>query len=182
MQKKDKKFISLIGYRGTGKSSIANALSKCLSIPYFSVDEEIKKQSKKEIYQIIKENGWNYFRKIEAEILENILYKKEKKSIIDCGGGIILKEQNRTLLKKYCFNIYLRATPNIIYQRILNDNLNVRPSLTQKPLLQEIIDTLKEREILYYETSNITIDTNEKDIERLVKEIINIIQTLHILL
>jgi shikimate kinase len=181
MQKNDKKIISFIGYRGTGKSTISQEISKITGLPLISIDEEIVKYTKKDISAIIKEKGWDFFREIEKEILSSTLQNFSSPYIIDCGGGIILKPENRLLLKEYCFNIYLTASPYVIYERLKKDT-NIRPSLTKKPLLQEIIDTLTEREPLYKEVSNLTINTENKTIKEIITEIMKAIQTLRILL
>ena len=79
----------LIGFMGTGKSTVACQLSKQLNLPFFEMDEMIVQEQGMEISNIFKEKGENYFRDLETELLKNLLQKET--GILSCGGGIILR-------------------------------------------------------------------------------------------
>lgn len=97
------KNIVLIGFMGVGKSLAAQHLADKLSRPILSTDELIVAQQGKSIAQIFQDQGEEYFRQIEADIIESLVDQKDV--IIDCGGGIALNPRNIELLKKMalCF-------------------------------------------------------------------------------
>lgn len=163
--------IILIGYRGTGKTTIGKILAERLSFKFISTDEEIEKFTNKKISEIVKEKGWNYFRMIEEEIVEKICSTWKKEVVIATGGGTIISEKNRKNLKKIGKIIYLTSDPKIIEKRIKNSE---RPSLigNEKITLEEIKQTLKEREKIYSTLSDFTIDTSYLTIDEIVEKII----------
>jgi shikimate kinase len=89
--------IVLIGYRGTGKSTVARILGQRLRRKVISTDEEIVKEAGQSISQIIEQFGWDHFRGLETQACQKLT--GQKNLIIDTGGGLILKGENVTILK-----------------------------------------------------------------------------------
>jgi shikimate kinase len=150
--------IALIGFMGTGKTSVGKILSKKLNRTLYEIDEIIEKKERKTINKIFNECGESKFRIIESNVLNEII-KESKESIISCGGGIILAENNITELKKNCFNILLTASPEVILKRI-NKNKS-RPLLKFDNKLDRIKYLLNERKELYEKTANLIINTDK---------------------
>ena len=161
------KKIALIGMMGTGKSTIADALSNKTNIPVLDMDFLFEKKYNILIKDFFKKYGENEFRKCESELLSEITIKEN--FILSTGGGVILSDKNREILfNKDIYTIYLSAKADTIYKRIKND--------TSRPLLQvdnpenEIEKILKQRE-QFYQMANTTIKTDNKEINEIVKEI-----------
>ena len=162
--------IYLIGYRATGKSSVAAHLAKQLALEKISLDDEFIKEHGP-IARFVEDYGWHSFRDMETQLLESASSKDDV--IIDCGGGVILREKNRELLKSgKC--IWLQASVETIVERLEKDGKTVdqRPSLTGRS--DEVEHVLKEREPLYWEAADHMIDTDGRDMTNIVEEIVNI--------
>ena len=164
--------IVLIGYRGTGKTSVGMVLAKKLNRTLVEVDAEIVKKAGMSIPEIVKKNGWDHFRDLESQAIEEL--KDKEGLIIDTGGGIILRESNISNLKKNGKIFWLKASVPTIINRIKDDTN--RPSLTSKSFTEEVEDVLKERLPKYKKAAQYIIDTENKGIEEIADEILNIIE------
>jgi shikimate kinase len=163
--------IVLMGYRGSGKTSIAKELGKKLNKKVISTDNEIEKKVGN-INKYIEKNDWKAFRDIESEIIENI---NESNLIVDCGGGFIERESNVAKLKEKGIIIWLKASVQTIKGRI--KDTKVRPSLTKtKSFIEEIEEVLEKRTPLYKNAADFKVDTENKSIEENVNEIIGLIE------
>ncbi|OHD10092.1 MAG: hypothetical protein A2Y41_09195 [Spirochaetes bacterium GWB1_36_13] len=152
------KQIALIGYRGCGKSTVGTLLAQKLDLPFYSLDQEIEKKEAKSINQIVQEKGWDYFRKIETEVLKSF---EKKEGVLDCGGGIIEKETNRRILRKIPLVVFLKASLSVIHER-LKDKTD-RPSLTgSKDFLKEIQEVYERRIPLYEKTAHFIVEADEE--------------------
>ncbi len=149
--------IVLIGYRATGKTSVAEYLSLKTKMPVICLDKEIEKQANLSIPEIVEKHGWDEFRKIESLIVEKA--SKLKEHIIDTGGGVILNEKNIINLKKNGLIFWLKTDLEIIIERLKKDN--PRPSLTKKSFLEEVPEVLKERTPIYKRSADYIIDSNK---------------------
>ena len=163
--------IVLIGYRGSGKTSIANELGKKLNRKVISTDKEIEKKVGK-INDFIEKNGWERFRDIESQVIGNI---NDGNLIIDCGGGFIERESNVAKLKENGIIIWLKASVRTIKERIKGSK--ERPSLTgTKSFLEEIEEVLKKRMPLYKNAADYKINTDNKSAEQVGNEILKLIK------
>ena len=167
MKKSDN--IILIGYRGTGKSVVARDLSKMTGRKIISLDAEIE-QKFGPITDIVKFSGWQKFRAIESEMIRTLGIDN---GIIDCGGGVVDREDNIENLKSQGQIFWLKASPDLIKKR-LADKTN-RPSLTgNKDFLQEIEEVLEKRVPLYRSAADVEIETEYKTPEEIAEEILDI--------
>ncbi len=168
--------IVLIGFRGTGKSTVGKLLAKRLERDFIDSDKYIESSTGKTIKSIFEDDGEEGFRKIEADTIA-VLSKADNK-IISVGGGAVLKEENIRNLKDNGFLVLLEATPEIIHNRITQDEKTAqqRPSLTDKKLLDEIKHLLEQRELPYKNAADNTINTSYVTCDDIVNEIIAIIE------
>ena len=164
------KNIILIGFMGTGKTSVGKELAKSIDMDFIDMDLEIEKLEKKTINKIFKEHGEIYFRKKEEELLKNICNLEN--AIISTGGGIIENKNNIEILKNEQHVIWLDGNVNTIINNI-KDEIDKRPKLKDlKDVKTYIEELLKCRYEKYEECSNIKIDINNKNISQVVREIL----------
>jgi len=165
--------IVLIGYRGTGKSTVADLLSSRLKWPTYTMDKAIVEEAGMSIPQIVKNHGWNYFRDLESRIARQASTKDH--TIIDAGGGVIVRPTNITLLRQNSVLVWLKAPPEIIADRI-KDNPE-RPSLTgSKPFIEEIEEVLNERAPKYQEAADLAIETGHLSPEAVADTILDLLR------
>ncbi len=151
--------IVLIGYRGTGKSTIAKKLGERLSMRVINMDNEIVNRAGRTIPEIVEQYGWERFRDIESQVAADL--QDEDGLIIDAGGGLILRPQNIERLKKNGILFWLVADESTIVNRIRQDDQ--RPSLTgSKDFIEEVSEILAERTPKYRAAADHIIDTESK--------------------
>ncbi|MFH2028363.1 MAG: shikimate kinase [Nanoarchaeota archaeon] len=164
--------IVLMGYRGTGKSSVARLLSQRLGRSLVNIDGEIIKKTGMPITDIVQKKGWDKFREIESEITEHV--SKFDGYIIDCGGGIIVNDKNIVNLKKNGKIFWLKAQVDTIIGRIKEET--DRPSLTgDKSFIDEIEAVLKERMPKYKKAADYEVATDNFSKEEVADKIIRIL-------
>ena len=106
----------LIGYRGTGKSTVGRRLATTLSIPYVSLDTELVRRTRQSIPELVAATGWEHFRELETELV--LEYSQKPRQLIDCGGGVVEKERNYEPLRRSGTVFWLAASPATILSRI----------------------------------------------------------------
>ncbi len=162
----------LIGFRGSGKTVLGKIISEKCDMTFIDTDNLTAGKEGISIPEIFKKYGEEYFRKIESGILEEI--SKKNNQVVSTGGGIILKEKNRDIIKKTGYCVFLHADPEILFNRIRGDKN--RPALTGLPLKEEILEVLKTREPLYLDIGQIIVDTGKYGIEKSVEIILDAIK------
>ena len=178
-----KKNLVLIGMMGCGKTTAGDELSRELSdYKYFDIDAEIEKSTQKKISEIFLKHGEPFFRMLETEKVRQ--FCNGDKAIISVGGGAFESEENRELMLKTSHVIYLKATPQEIYNRIktevateANEHGAIgrkRPLLKKNFSIQKISNLMQMREKNYLK-ADITIDTTGKNPYVVVKEILGAI-------
>ena len=167
--------IYLIGYMGAGKTTITKLLANELHLPYYDTDKEIEKKEKRSVSEIFKKDGELHFRILETELLKDI----NQNSIIACGGGLPIHNNNMRLINSKGISIYLKASNNCLFNRLKNEKRN-RPlieSKTNKELEVFIKNELQNRSP-FYNLANYTIVVDNKSTEEVLREVNSIISTL----
>jgi len=165
--------IALIGFMGSGKSTVGRELARKMAYPFVDTDEEIERKAKKSIPEIFEEHGEKYFRRLEEEVLSEIIENNEE-MVISTGGGIVLSEGNRRILREKTITILLQAGVEELYNR-LKDETN-RPLLAVENPQEEIKRLLEEREE-YYNTADIKVNTDGLQVAEIVELIVEKIST-----
>lgn len=164
--------IVLIGYRGTGKTTVARLLSERLGYRWLDADVELEARAGKSIAQIFADDGEQAFRSLEAQVLAEALHGSSL--VIAAGGGVVLRDDNRELLRRTGSVIWLEASPETLYQRIQADKSTSarRPNLTTAGGLAEVREMLALREPLYRECAKLRIDAERHPPEAVVDAIL----------
>ena len=164
--------ISLIGYRATGKSTIARLLAEKLNAPWADSDQEIERQAGKSIARIFAEDGEEAFRNFEARVIFDLCQSDEL--VLATGGGAILREETREILRASGPVLWLTASPETIAARMNADaaTASMRPNLTSLSQLDEIRSVLEFRTPLYQETATLEITTEGYTPEEIVEQLL----------
>lgn len=165
--------VILTGYRATGKSSIGQKLASLLDMEFLDMDKIIEERQGCSIREMVAEQGWDFFRSKEKQLLEELVSKSD--IVIATGGGAILHQDMWQKLKETGLAVWLSADEETICKRLASDALTEeqRPSLTGQDIQKEISDVLAEREPLYRAGSHLTIDTSKKSVDEIVETIKN---------
>ena len=163
------KNIVLIGFMGTGKTSVGIRLAETLGMSFVDTDDLIEKDSGMIISDIFSKMGEDYFRDLESKVAEKI--SKLENQVVATGGGIVKREKNIENLKKTGVIFCLDASPEIILQR--TSGYAHRPLLQVDDPISRIRDLLKEREPLYAK-ADYRIDASELTVEQVADKINNI--------
>lgn len=165
--------IILIGYMGSGKTTLGKKISFRERIAFLDTDKMIEQKQGKAVSEIFDEEGENAFRQMETDCLKEIMGYSDR-YIISVGGGLPLKEENRMLLKELGTVLYLRARPDTIYGRLKNDT--TRPLLRGDDPEGKIRTMIQIRGPVYEEAADVIIDVDEKGYETLIGEIIDLVK------
>jgi len=162
-----KKHIILIGFMGTGKSSVGKELAEVLNRVFIDTDLEIEKKAKMTISDFFEQKGEEAFRKLETEVLSEVL-QHPSPSVIATGGGVVLSEKNRNLMTGQHV-ILLQASMQEVYQRI--KNTFDRPLLKGEDLLEKIITIYDQRKKIYQQSAEMIVATDRKTVRQIAEEI-----------
>ena len=149
--------IVLIGFMGTGKSSVGRALHQNLGYQLIDTDQSIEKQTGKSIPEIFSKGGESVFRNFETQLLEQLISNETSKHIISTGGGMVCKPENRLMLRQLGFVVWLSCSPQDILERTSKNNN--RPLLQGDNPRQAIEELLRERTPFYAETAHLEVNT-----------------------
>ena len=160
--------IFLIGPMASGKTTIGKKLAKSLEINFIDIDREIEKKLGAEISWIFDIEGERKFRERENEMLNKVC--QEQDCIISTGGGVVIRKDNRKLLKDSGLAVYLEASVQTQLERTLLDKS--RPLLDSEDKESILRDLKEQREPLYREVANITIKEGERSHNDILHEIL----------
>jgi shikimate kinase len=168
--------IVLIGYRGSGKTTIGKRLADRLWQTFVDVDELIVRKAGRSIRDIFEQEGEESFRTMESEVLREVALLEDH--VIATGGGSLMREENRKALKDAGHRIiYLKCDPDLLWQRIQTDpNTSAnRPDLTPTGGVEEIRQKIAEREPVYRQVMHAELDVSNLTPEDAVVYIVRLL-------
>jgi shikimate kinase len=163
----------LIGYRATGKTTLARLLAGQLGWDWIDADVEIERRAGKSIARIFAEDGEPAFRDLEAQVIADLC--RRERLVLAAGGGAPMRDENRQTMRDRGTVVWLTAPPETILARMSDDATTAmrRPNLTDEGPLKEILTLLERREPIYREAAHHVVDTEGKPPEQLVGEILD---------
>jgi shikimate kinase len=164
--------VFLIGYRGTGKSTVARELAKRLGFEVLDADDEIERRAGKSIAAIFAEDGEAVFRELESDVVADLC--KLQRYVIALGGGAVMNEVNRAGVRLAGLVVWLKAPVEILAERLAADaaTQSRRPNLTTAGGVSEIETVLAAREPIYRMCATLEVDTASKTPAAIADEIL----------
>jgi shikimate kinase len=165
--------IFLIGYRGSGKTTVGRRLGELLGRPAVDSDIELEQRAGKSIKDIFAAGGEAAFRELEARVIADLASRDEH--VISLGGGAVLSDVNRKAIKGRGPVVWLHASPETLFARIHADPATEdrRPNLTAQGGVEEIRALLAERAPKYKACANLAIDVNRLDPDEIARQILS---------
>ena len=149
----------LVGARASGKTTVGKTLAKKLGLPFADTDQLLLESAGRTVDQIVEAEGWPGFRQRESAALREVTDAHKSGCVVSTGGGMVLAETNRTLMRQRGMVVFLDAPVEVLAERLGRNPLSSqRPSLTGKGLMEEIGDVLKERRPLYEAAAHHIVD------------------------
>ncbi len=165
--------IYLIGFMGSGKTSTGSLLAERLGFGFVDMDDVIVETAGMSIPEIFSRFGENYFRDIETQVLKRVA--REAKRVVSCGGGVIIKEENRRILRDTGRVVYLKTSPEVAYERIKGDTN--RPLIQVPDPLGRIRELMEKRRRWYEETAHLVVDTDGKGPSEVAEEVLGALRS-----
>ena len=162
--------IYLIGFMGSGKSTVGAALASHLNLTLLDTDEMIVSQDGRDIPTIFDVSGEQYFRQLEREVISEVAGAPSP-CVVSCGGGVVLSEANVSAMRSSGQVIWLTAPAEEILCRVESDTN--RPLLSGKKTLSDIETMMESRHAAYTAAADISIDTAGRGVEDIVSEIVS---------
>lgn len=160
--------IALIGFMGTGKSTVSNYLRDQMDLELVDVDAKIVAEEGMPIADMFAKFGEQYFRDLETKATLDLIDRK--RTIIACGGGLVMRDENVANLKKSGKIVLLTASPETILERV-KDSTD-RPILNGHMNVEYIAELMEKRRAKYEAAADIIIETDGKDIEAICQELV----------
>ncbi|MEW6744276.1 MAG: shikimate kinase [Planctomycetota bacterium] len=160
----------LIGYRGAGKSTIAQELGLRLALPVVTMDAEIERRAGQPIPALVAAHGWPHFRKLEADLAVELAGRDGL--IVDAGGGLVTQPEPMAALRRSGLVFWLTAGVPTLVER-LQSSTN-RPSLTSRDFRDEVAEVLAARAPLYAAAAHFKISTELRSVAACCDEIVTL--------
>lgn len=163
--------IVLIGYRCSGKTSVGKLLAGELGREFVDLDALLEDHAGTSIESLVADRGWEFFRKLEHNLLAEVCRKDGL--VIAPGGGAVIQQENVCLLRQNGFVVWLKGEARILRARMLKEEHagKVRPSLTGSDSLAEIEEVLTLRTPLYHQAADLVADTTDLSAEAVTRAI-----------
>ena len=164
--------IYLIGFMGSGKSTVASKLSEEYGYNIVEMDQAIVEKEGMSINEIFAKNGEEYFRQTETGLLKEI--SGMENMVVSCGGGVATRDENIRLMKESGKVFLLSAEPETIYERVKDDDS--RPLLRGNMNIPYIAEMIEKRRPMYERAADVTISVDGKEITEICREVRSHIQ------
>lgn len=161
--------IVLIGFMGAGKSTVSDYLSTMFAMKIMEMDQVISEREEMSIPDIFATYGEEYFRDLETKLLVEMQSKKN--TIISCGGGAAMREENVVEMKKNGRVVLLTASPQTVYERVKDSE--ERPILNGNNNMEYIAELMEKRREKYEAAADIVIQTDNKTVLQICEELIS---------
>jgi shikimate kinase len=164
--------IFLVGYRGTGKTTVARLVADRLGWAYHDADVRIEEAAGRSIADIFAAEGEPGFRDRESAVLAELC--RPERVVVATGGGVVLRPANREYLTTAGFVAWLTASPETIWKRMVEDPTTSgrRPNLTAAGGLPEVVNLLAVREPLYRSVADVAVPTDDRSPDAVAADIL----------
>lgn len=161
--------VFFVGFMGAGKTSVARKLARYAGVTSIDMDTFIERRCDRKVKEIFAESGEDGFRTLETEVLLELACGEPQ--LVSCGGGVVLKEENRRILKEHGYVVYLRVTAAEAASRI--SDLSTRPLFGDLENAQRVIDG---RLQYYREVADVEIDTAGRGTGSIARETFSLLK------
>ena len=165
----------LIGFMGSGKSTVSRHMSRALNVPKIEMDEVLAERAGKPITQIFAEDGEEVFRRMETALLREI--GAGEPALVSCGGGVVLRPENVEIMKATGTILMLSATPQTIFQRVRYSTK--RPILNGNMNVEFIAELMAKRDPAYRAAADVTVSIDGKTSDVVARELVERIRQNH---
>lgn len=163
----------MVGARGAGKTTVGSALALALGYQFVDTDRFMQQTLQMSVAEIVEHEGWLGFRRRETIALQSVT---EMSTLVSTGGGAILAEENRQFMRRQGTVIYLRSPASVLAQRLEEYPQGAqRPTLTGRPIAEEMLEILVAREALYQEAAHYVVDGTGNP-QQVVEQILAVMQ------
>ena len=164
--------LALVGYRGTGKTTVGRIVAERLNRPFHDADDVLRTRFGRSIRSIFRDLGEPVFRDWEEQVLAELT--RDRSAVIATGGGAIVRETNRWALRDFGFVVWLKADPSTLHARLSvhRGATDDRPGLTAAGTLQEITEVLAHRLPLYREVADAMIETEGRSPQQVAEAVL----------
>jgi shikimate kinase len=160
--------LALIGFMGTGKSSVGRMVASTMHFDYLETDQVIEFRAHKSIKEIFEQDGEPAFREWERHVVEELTHRR--KTVISTGGGLPTNQANLSSLKSHGLVICLWASPETIFERVRGHEH--RPLLNEPDPLAKIRELLAAREA-YYRQADVLVNTEMRSVREVATQVIH---------
>lgn len=165
-----KKHIYLIGFMGTGKSTVSRRLRNLMKVNEVDMDASIVRENGMSINEMFDQFGEEYFREKETGMLHRL--SQRRPAVISCGGGVVLRQKNVDIMKRNGIIVLLTASPQTIYERVKGGR--ERPILNGHMDVEYIASLMEKRREAYENACDAAVSTDGKSPDEIAKEIMQI--------
>ena len=165
--------IALVGLRGAGKSTLGQALSSALGVPFVRLGAEVERLAGMGVAEILELSGSSGYRRLEEQALVQTLAHGEA-CVLEAGGGLVTEERLLNLLLSTCLVVWVKAAPEEHMQRVI-DQGDLRPMADNDDAMSDLRRILREREPLYGK-AHLILDTSSREVKESSGELRNLVQ------